>query len=64
MMFVALKHLSHYEVCLIMMFVGYDICRLMTFVALLCLSPYYVCCLITFFGYDVCCLMMLVTYEV
>ena len=34
MMFVALKHLSHYEVCLIMMFVGYDVCRNNLFVSL------------------------------
>ena len=41
-----------------MMFVAYDVCRLMMFVA------YNVCRIMTFVGYDVCGIMMFVAYDI
>ena len=47
-----------------MMFVPYDICRIMKFVGLCRLSHYYVCRIMMFVAYWVCRIMTFVAYEV
>ena len=47
-----------YDVCRLIRFVGYEVCRRIWFVG------YYVCRLIRFVGYDVCRLIRFVGYDV
>ena len=57
--------MSPYNVCHLMTFVAYDVCRLVCLgLTVWCLSPYDVCSLMMFVAYAVCHLMMFVAYDV